>query len=344
MQTILAIFSLLVIFVYSNLAFGQSGNSSCRREHVARKGYARSSPSAHSPDLKDACDVFVAQQDTSLSAISYDFQSGGLINIIRSKRELIHSYQILSNPSFENRLKVESGKAQVQQNKLSWNFSDDDFSLQSVSHTESGKNCLKQLKKDEAVPEEVVQLVSNLSLDLETCNDILIVDLGKNISRQTAPLVRDRQVTVHGMVNGKKTFCQVRTGELFNYFVAEPASQEPVVVEAGYDPCYMYMVKEFSHLPPQEGFAAFHRTHPNHSCKSIRRGTMASAKRYKPLKEGLTRLSGDQDITYHLKSETEIRNLLANSKGYGCQPLAQQMGRAKVFRENTGSSKSRARY
>lgn len=323
----------LGLIAFSSIRASAKVDSSdpCSKEIITPNGYVRSSQSPFYVGSGVMCDVTLSNGrlgSQTNSALSYDFQAGGLLNLNESGR--IYSYQLITPTYHQNQFSQKGSEIHLSQGTLDWGFSKKDFSLESVTHSPTGSNCLTGGKSD-----TTMELGTSFLLDLGTCEGVLAINLGSSTTKQTAALKRNEWATISGVVDGAMRSCRIQIGHLFHYRVVELKTNQNTVVD-GSDPCYMYMVKEFAHLPPKLGFEEFYKRHPNHSCRQMARGTVESVRTYRDLPSGLTPLSPDQDIDYRLRSVDEIRALLqTKGKGEGCRVLAPELS------SNTGGSVSK---
>lgn len=317
---ILMIVSVLTVSTDEAVSYAQPPvNNNCRGEYRAIEGYVHSFASPFFPGSQTACNVYVSSKSTKTT---YDMQAGGLTHIATPDGKTIHSYQFVSPGSSESRFQRAGDRVEVRQGTLNWRFSDKDMKLRDVVDSSSGRSCSAAINS-EAV---AMRLADGSAVDLNACSSVMAIDLGSSTTRQTAPLMRDRWAKVQGSVNGVLQTCEVQIGELFDYQVGETILKQGavVVVESGYNPCYMYVVKEFAHLPLPKAYEEFNKKYPTHSCRSTARATSAQAtKSYRTLRKGLEPLSPDQDISYQIKPVSEVRLALLNrGRGTGCRLLA----------------------
>jgi hypothetical protein len=290
----------------------------CRKTMFLPKGHLISSLSDLSTGSSISCSV-TATTRTAKSDQQLLLEPTGFVHTInhRGRTAKIRSLAFLNSDSEKNHLATDSENPHVNQVNLHWMFNKENGSLQSIQTADGKTNCLSQKSSPGSV-----RISSSGHFDLHACPGAIIADLGviatNDQQRKTAPLVRNRVATISVSDQGKLLKCKIQIGRLFSYQQGRfETNGKTVIIEKGYDPCFMFATPAFPNLTPVNAIKAFKQRNPRHACVRMERGDESDILKYRkftPIPEGISVLSGDLNISY---SPYPPHILVSKLKKYG---------------------------
>lgn len=309
-----------ILFICTLLSTGTAAHadSACEKEMKLKSGVVRSSVYAGNYGM-GLCSVYVTQFSNNDFQQQYTFQPGGILHHNDNRSNAMHSMAFVAPGQERSSFSQSAGNFHVHQPGLSWQFSGSQFHLSGIQN-ESGQSCLSQQKGEQIVP-----ITSSSGFDLKSCTGVVAMDFGSSSTRQTAPLKRSSLATLKANVNGQLQACRVPIGKLFEYQTGHRDTKgQTIIVEQGYDPCYMYASQQFPQLPPVQAIAQLKQQNPTHACITMKRGNLADyPETYKPIPAGLSDLSGDLNISYRLLAASDLsRNILSADSSPSCRAIA----------------------
>lgn len=296
--------SLCLLFFISCVGWSQKPDDTglCRKTMLLPNGSMVSSLSDLSTSTSILCSVS-ATTKTAKGEQQLLLDPTGFVHSIdhRGKTANIRSMAFLNSDGDKNQLVSDSDSPQVRQSQLQWVFNKENGSLQAIQTADGKLNCLSTTTSPSSV-----QIAASKYFNLHACPGMIIADLGvaqtDDHHRETAPLRRDQLATISVSHQGKLLTCKVQIGRLFSYQSGKyETNGKTIIIEKGYDPCYMYATPAFPKLTPVAAIMAFKQANPQHACISMERGTEQDALKYKKLTaipEGISRLPANINISY----------------------------------------------
>ena len=307
--------------IFPTVSIAESRPDSCIKETKLEYGFLRSHPYAFGPNANMRCSTYLTRYANNEAQEQYTFLPGGIVHRSDNANKPIHSMAFVAAGEDRDSF-VKSGDSYlVRQPGLSWQYSSSSFGLTGIK-TEDGRNCLTHERSANVVP-----ISSTEGFDVKACPNVVAMDFGSSGTEQTAPLKRSQAATLKAQIGSELHTCSVKIGRLFEYQEGRSSSKETIIVEKGYDPCYMFASKKpyWAQLPPAQAIARLKAEEPGHQCITVKRGNLEDAHEiYTPIPAGETDLSGFRNLSYRLLNSNDLaHNVAAGSDKKSCAAIAE---------------------